>query len=452
MPEARQRSGRRVDDAGGRGVKIAVIGGAGVRTPLLVNGLTQSDLPIREIALFDIDAPRLAAIGGVARRFAHRAAITLCATSADAIRGADFVFTSIRVGGIEQRARDEAASLRHGVLGQETIGPAGFAMTVRTIPALLRYAREIEELAPDAWMVNFTNPVGPVTQALLTGTRAKVIGICDTPTELFEEVAHALGVPSAECHFDYFGLNHLGWLREVYHRGRPLLARAWDDPQMLRRVYRAPLFDSAYLAELKLLPTEYVYYYIRTKHAADNIRKAGQTRGEVIARLNTQLFEELASPGVDAVAVYERYLDARNAGYMQIESGGVSSAAPQGGALHALTGYDKIALSVVRAIHFNTGAVIPLNVRNNGNLPLDADDCVEVPCVVNASGAWPAHVPPPPPRIAEFIQRVKQYERLTIEAAHAQTAQAAVDALAANPLVADRVLAHTLYDALAPLW
>jgi 6-phospho-beta-glucosidase len=459
-------------------VKIAVIGGAGVRTPLLVNGLTQSDVPIREIALFDIDEARLDAIGGVARRFAHDASIALCRTSAEAIRGADFVFTSIRVGGIEQRARDEAASLKHGVLGQETIGPAGFAMTVRTIPALLRYAREMEDLAPDAWMINFTNPVGPVTQALLTETRAKVIGICDTPTELFEEVARVLGVRSAECHFDYFGLNHLGWLREVYHRGRSQLARVWNDPERLRAIYRAPLFDPEYLAALKLLPTEYVYYYVRTKLAAENIRKAGQTRGAVIAQLNARLFEELASPGVDAAAVYERYLGARNAGYMTIESGtpqGAESGDPhraeRGGppaaalhepgmagvhgtpsALHALTGYDKIALSVVRAIHFNTGAVIPLNVRNNGNLPLEAEDCVEVPCVVNATGAWPAHVPPLPPRIAEFIQRVKQYERLTIQAAHTQTAQAAVDALAANPLVADRALAHTLYDALAPLW
>jgi 6-phospho-beta-glucosidase len=433
-------------------VKIAVIGGAGVRTPLLVNGLAQSDLPIAEIALFDIDEPRLAAIGSVARRFAHGTAITLCATSAEAIRGADFVFTSIRVGGIEQRAHDEAAALRHGVLGQETIGPAGFAMTVRTIPALLRYAREIEALAPAAWMINFTNPVGPVTQALLTETRAQAIGICDTPTELFAEVAHALGLPSAECHFDYFGLNHLGWLREVYHRGRPQLARVWTDPELLRRVYRAPLFDTGYLAELQLLPTEYVYYYVRTKHAAENIRKAGQTRGAVIAQLNAQLFDELARPGADTAVVYEQYLNARNAGYMQIESGGTTHASPQRSALQALTGYDKIALAVVRAIHFNTGAVIPLNVRNNGNLPLAADDCVEVPCVVNANGAWPAHVPPLPPRIAEFIQRVKHYERLTIEAARARTAQAAVDALAANPLVADRVLAHTLYDALAPLW
>jgi 6-phospho-beta-glucosidase len=431
-------------------VKIAVIGGAGVRTPLLVNGLTQSELPIREIALFDIDERRLDAIGGVARRFAHDASIVLCGTSAEAIRGADFVFTSIRVGGIEQRARDEATSQRHGVLGQETIGPAGFAMTIRTIPALLHYAREIEALAPDAWMINFTNPVGAVTQALLTETRAKVIGICDTPTELFEEVALALGVPSPECHFDYFGLNHLGWLREVYHRGRPQLARLWSDPERLRTIYRAPLFDAEYLAELKLLPTEYVYYYIRTRHATENTRKAGQTRGEAIARLNAQLFRELAAPGVDAVAVYERYLASRSAGYLQIESGSPVSLAPLSSA--ALTGYDKIALSVVRAIHFNTGAVIPLNVRNNGNLPLEADDCVEVPCVVNAAGAMPMHVPPVPPRIAEFIGRVKEYERLTITAAYTQTAQAAVDALAANPLVADRMLAHALYDALAPLW
>lgn len=431
-------------------MNIAVIGGAGVRTPLLINGLTQSDLPIREIALYDVDPGRLEAIAGVARHFARNASIRLCATSAEAIGGADYVFTSIRVGGIEQRARDEATSLRHGVLGQETIGPAGFAMIVRTIPHLVRYAREVEQLAPHAWMINFTNPVGPVTQALLTQTRANVIGICDTPTELFEEVAHALDLPSAECHFDYFGLNHLGWLREVYHRGTPQLARLWGHDELLRKVYRAPLFDPDYLSELKLLPTEYVYYYVRSKHAAENMKRAGQTRGHVIAQLNEQLFRDLAAPRADAVAIYERYLATRNAGYMQIESGSPSAlaASPWG----ALTGYDKIALSVVRAIHFNTGAVIPLNVRNAGNLPLEHDDCVEVPCVVNANGAWPAHVPPPPPRIAEFIRRVKAYERLSIEAARTQDAQAAVDALAANPLVADRVLAHTLYDALAPLW
>lgn len=431
-------------------MRIAIIGGGGVRTPLLVNGLTASDLPIREIALYDLDPVRLQAIGNVAQRFARHASLRTCGTSAAAIAGANYVFTSIRVGGIEQRARDEAAALRLGVLGQETIGPAGFAMIVRTIPPLLQYAREVERLAPDAWVINFTNPVGPVTQALLTQTTAKVIGICDTPTELFEEVAHALGIPSGDCHFDYFGLNHLGWLREVYYRGVPQLARIWNDRDLLRRVYRAPLFEAEYLSELKLLPTEYVYYYVRSRQATEHIRRAGRTRGEVIARLNEQLFRDLATPGVDPVSVYEQYLATRNAGYMQIESGSPAALAPSPWA--ALTGYDKIALAVVRAIHFNTGSVIPLNVRNNGNLPVGDDDCVEVPCVVNANGAWPAHVPPIPPRIAEFIQRIKRYERLSIEAAGARTGQAAVEALAANPLVADRALARALYEALAPLW
>jgi 6-phospho-beta-glucosidase len=431
-------------------MKIAVIGGAGVRTPLLINGLTQSDLPIREIALFDIDQPRLSAIAGVARGFTRKAQLSLCETSADAIRGADFVFTSIRVGGIEQRARDEAAAQANGVVGQETIGPAGFAMAVRTIPPLLEYVREVEALAPDAWVINFANPVGPVTQALFAQSRAKVIGICDTPTELFEEVAHALDVPSDECYFDYFGLNHHGWLREVYHRGQPILGRLWGNHEALGRLYRASLFDAEYLSTLKLLPTEYVYYYVRPKHAYENMRRAGQTRGGAIAQLNRQLFHDLEQPGGDKQAVYERYLAARNGSYMQIESGSAVALAASPWA--SLTGYDKIALAVVRAIHFNTGAVIPLNVRNNGNLPLEPDDSVEVPCVVNAAGVTPLHVPPPPPRIAEFIQRIKRYERLTIAAAHERTPQAAVEALAANPLVADRVLAHKLYDALAPLW
>ena len=209
-------------------MKIAVIGGAGVRTPLLVSGLTGSDLQIEEVALYDADEPRLAIIGGVAERMSAGARITRCRSVDQCVSGAAFVFTSIRVGGIEQRVRDEAAAQRHGIVGQETIGPAGFAMAARTIPPMVDYAREIAARAPEAWIVNFTNPVGMVTEAMRTASE-RVIGICDTPTELFEEVAHALGVPSDRCHFDYFGLNHLGWLREVYHRGVPQLDRIWRD-------------------------------------------------------------------------------------------------------------------------------------------------------------------------------------------------------------------------------
>src|SRR5688572_25988499 len=210
-------------------MKIAVIGGAGVRVPLLVNGLAGAALGIDEFALYDPDHERLAVIAGLARRRSGSARVTTHASSAAAIDGASFVITSIRVAGMEARVRDERAALDLGFVGQETVGPGGFAMAVRTIPPLLDYARQVMQRAPDAWIINFTNPAGLVTQALTSETGARVVGICDTPTEVFQEVAHALGVPAEECRFDYVGLNHLGFIREVYWRGKPQLHALWDN-------------------------------------------------------------------------------------------------------------------------------------------------------------------------------------------------------------------------------
>jgi len=428
-------------------VKIAVIGGGGVRTPLLANGLTRSNLPIDEIALFDIDRERLSAIGSLAQLFAPT--VRTCADARACISGADFVFLSIRVGGIAARARDEEIAVHHDVVGQETIGPGGFAMAMRTIPAAVEYARMVADESPRAWLVNFTNPVGIVTQAITTATNARVIGICDTPTELFEDVAHVLGVDSAHCFFDYFGLNHLGWLREVYCDGEPQLDRLWRRAELLKRVYRAPLFDVASLQALRLLPTEYVFYYNSPDAALANMRKAGRTRGRTIEQLNERLFRDLQRPDVDRRHVYEEYLDARNAGYMQIESG--SSGPIERSPWAALTGYDKIALGVVRAIHFNQNAIIPLNVTNGSAIrDLDDHDVVEVPCVVNANGAHPLTVGRVPPGVRDLLVRVKEYERLTVTAAGAASRDAAERALASNPLVGEAALARTLVDALQP--
>jgi 6-phospho-beta-glucosidase len=428
-------------------MKLAVIGGGGVRVPLLVNGLARSDLPVAEIALYDIDRARLSTIGTLASRFAGRARLAICATSAQAIEGAAYVFISIRVGGIEGRARDEAAALAQGVVGQETVGPAGFAMAWRSIPHVVAYAREVTSLAPGAWIVNFTNPVGIVTQAVRAATGARVIGICDTPTELFEDVAHALDVPSAQCHFDYVGLNHLGWIREVWHRGVPVLHRLWDRPALLRQVYRAPLFEEEHLRRLRLLPTEYLYYYYRADAARANLERAGTSRGAVIGTLNGHLFADLADARNDPVAVYEAYLAARNASYMQIESG---APAPLTRSPWAdLTGYDKIALQVVRAIHFNQGAVVPLNVENHGNLPeLEDADVVEIPCVVGANGALPLHVGPAPVSVRNLLVQVKAYERATVLAALARDEAAGVEALALHPLVRGAQAARALVAAM----
>jgi 6-phospho-beta-glucosidase len=323
-------------------------------------------------------------------------------------------------------------------------------MAMRTIPHMVQYARQIAEAAPRAWIINFTNPVGMVTEAMRTASD-RVIGICDTPTELFEDVARVLGLDSTQCCFDYFGLNHLGWLREVYSGGEPQLHRLWRDADALRSVYRMPLFDSASLRNLKLLPTEYVYYYDQPTRAFDNVRRAGQGRGQVIGELTRALFDSLGEPGADIVACYKAYLWARSAGYMQIESGNDALTAPA--AATGLSGYDRIALGVVRAMHFNTNTIIPLSVQNRGTMPSLLDqDFVEVPCVVNANGARPLHVGRIPESVAPLLARVKEYERLTVRAALAQSLDGAREALARNPLVPDAATADRLLADLLPLW
>jgi 6-phospho-beta-glucosidase len=430
-------------------MKISVIGGAGVRSPLLVHGLTSSDLPIEEVALYDIDQDRLAVIAVVAKRMSAGARVTASQSVAECVTGADFVFTSIRVGGIERRVRDEATAQQHGIVGQETVGPAGFAMAARTVPHMVRYAQEIAQLAPQAWIINFTNPVGIVTQAMRTVT-ARVIGICDTPTELFEQVAHVLDLRYDRCSFDYFGLNHLGWLREVYSDGLPQFHRLWDDAALLQSIYKVPLFEPEALRRLKLLPTEYVYYYDQPQRAFDNVQRAGQTRGQAIAELTRVLFESLRAPDADIVAIYKAYLWARSAGYMQIESG--STALAPADASQA-SGYDKIALSVVRAIYCASNAIVPLSVPNHGTIPdLLDDDIVEVPCVVNANGALPLHVGPAPDSVRALLAQVKDYERRTVAAVLSQSTDRARDALALNPLVKDRSAADDLIADLSPLW
>ena len=430
-------------------MKIAVIGGAGVRTPLLVSGLTQSDLPIDVISLYDIDRGRLETISAVASQMAAKGRVTIAGSVAECVSWADCVFTSIRVGGLEGRVRDESTAQRHGIVGQETVGPAGFAMAVRTIPHMVRYAAAIAEAAPKAWIVNFANPVGMVTEAMRTVTD-RVIGICDTPTELFEHTAHALGLPYGECVFDYFGLNHLGWLREVFHGGEPQLQRLWNDDEKLRAIYKVPLFSSHALRALKLLPTEYVYYYDQPTRAFDNVKRAGRGRGQTIVELTTQLFETLKDPKADAVRMYQVYLWMRSGSYMQIESGAFDPTMPK---TLEVGGYDKIARSVATAIHFNTNAIVPLSIRNEGNINcLDAGDVVEVPCVVGANGARALHVGTVPEAVRPLLTRVKEYERRTVAAALAQSIDAATDALACNPLVKDRETARRLVADLSPLW
>jgi 6-phospho-beta-glucosidase len=436
-------------------MKIAVIGGAGVRVPLLAGGLARSDLRISEIALYDIDQDRLRTIAGLASRMAEGVKITTATTPEPAIDGSSFVITSIRVGGASQRAKDEAVALAHDVVGQETIGPAGFAMAVRSIPPIVDYGRMVARLAPRGWMINFTNPVSIITQAVHQETDARLIGICDTPLEMFEDAAHALGLPASVCGYDYFGLNHLGWLRDVLFEGEGQLQRIWSDDAKLMSAYRAPLFEPKRLRTLKLLPTEYLYYYYRPAHALAKIKASGSSRGQAVAKLTEDLFQSLKPADPQApnppspqnpLALYQRYLSARDSSYMQLETGSAPRLKPDWA---ELSGYDKIALVTIRAIVKDQGAIIPLDVPNRGTFPfLEADDIIEVPCRVDAAGPRSNAVGPIPDHPRELMTTVKTYERATIRAALTRDRSDLVEALALNPLIQSKDVAKRLVDAM----
>lgn len=424
-----------------------MIGGAGVRVPLLVGGLSQSDLSISEVALFDIDHDRLRVIAGLASQMAGGIKVTSTETPEAAIAGSSFVITSIRVGGAAQRAKDEATCIARDVIGQETIGPAGFAMAVRSIPPIVEYGRMVARLAPRAWMINFTNPVSIITQAVHQETDARLIGICDSPLEMFEDAAHALDLPASVCGYDYFGLNHLGWLRDVLFEGEGQLHRIWNDDAKLMSAYRAPLFEPERLRQLKLLPTEYLYYYYRPEHALAKIKASGSSRGQAVAALTDELFQNLkTSKPQNLIERYQVYLSKRDSSYMQLETGSTPRIKPDWA---ELSGYDKIALVTIRAIVKNQGAIIPLDVPNRGTFPfLDAEDIVEVPCRVDANGPQPQAVGPVPDHPRELMTRVKAYERATIKAALTGNRDELVEALALNPLVTAENVAKRLVDAM----
>ena len=268
-------------------MKICILG-CGLRTPLLLNGLIHSGLAIDEVALYDIDFNRSRLMAAMGSYMAEATPVRIVAQPvlAQVIRGASFVISSIRIGNMKIRAADERLALECGFAGQETTGPAGFSMALRTIPVAIEYAKLVERHAPSAWIVNFTNPAGIITQAISTHTSAKVLGICDTPAELFFQITKALGEPFDQVRCDYFGLNHLGWVKAIQVRGKEVIDKLLDDDCKLQMLYPSHLFDGALIRALGVIPTEYLFFYYNQSLARTNQLRAGFTRGEELETLN----------------------------------------------------------------------------------------------------------------------------------------------------------------------
>jgi len=445
------------------GRKITVLGGGGARTPLLIHGLAsaQARIGVGEIVLYDIDCERAEIMAALCREIVRDNGVDVTIATAkrleEAIEGAAFVCSSIRVGGIEARARDERLIIEHGYAGQETTGAGGLAMALRTIPVALEHARVIERLAPDAWLINFTNPAGLITQALTSHTNVRVVGICDTPAEVFHRIAWSLNLPFEEMQFDYAGLNHLGWVRRVLLRGHDITRRLLNDDEAIRRVYPTPLFDPAMIRALGLIPTEYLFFYYDGKRAYENQLQTGASRGEEILQMNRRLFALL---GKDvhggrtrpALETYKQYLNQRNASYMRLETqahSGLIAEEHDWNPFEGATGYHRIAVDVITALTSVEPSVVVVNVRNRGAITdLGDDDVVEVPAVIDVNGPRPLATGALPDSVRGLVLAVKAYERLAIRAAIEQSLEQARLALLAYPIVGQWKPATELIEAL----
>ncbi|WP_370614306.1 6-phospho-beta-glucosidase [Mumia sp. Pv 4-285] len=429
-------------------MRLTIVGGGGFRVPLVYRALASDDRAVRvdELVLHDTSEARLrrvaAVLADLAPSYAHAPRVRLTTDLTDAVSGADFVFSAMRVGGLAGRVCDERSALDLGVLGQETTGAGGVCYGLRTIPVALELAEAVRRTAPEAYVINFTNPAGMVTEAMSAVLGRQVIGICDSPVGLFKRVARVLGIPRDEITFDYAGLNHLGWLHRALVDGEDLLPRVLADPERLMEIEEGRLFGPQWLASLGTMPNEYLWYWYYTADAVASIAKAGQTRGEYLLDQQERFY---AGEG-EAFAGWERTRLDREETYMaegraSTDAGERDHEDLDGG------GYDRVALALMSAISADEGAGLVLNVPNDGTLDaLDRDAIIEVPCTVDAGGPKPVAVSQLLPHERGLVSTVKDVERATIEAATSGSRSAALKALALHPLVDSVTHARQILD------
>lgn len=427
-------------------MKLVIIGGGGFRIPGVYEAIAGDDAPVRidDLVLFDVSAERLETIRRVvdalAPRFAHAPRVTASTDLREALAGADFVFSAVRIGGSAGRVTDERVALGLGVLGQETIGPGGLAYALRTLPFMTDLARTIRDVAPDAWVINFTNPAGIVTEAMRAVLGDRVVGICDTPIGLIRRALQAVGAGAeAEVSFDYVGLNHLGWLRGLVVDGRDALPGLLASDAALEGIEEARLMGFDWVRAIGALPNEYLFYYYFAREARERIRSADETRGEFLDRQQSAFFQE---PGADPLASWLRVRHEREASYMaeSRKSDEERHAADVDGG-----GYQRVALDLMAALSTGRPATMILNVRNGALVPqLPEDAVVEVGCRVDADGVHPLPIAPLSSEMLGLIAPVKAAERLVIAAAREGSRSLAWRAFAAHPLVDSVAIAEQL--------
>jgi 6-phospho-beta-glucosidase len=326
-----------------------------------------------------------------------------------------------------------------GVLGQETTGPGGIAYGLRTVPVAVRVAERVAVVAPDAWVINFTNPAGMITEAMQRVLGERVVGICDSPIGLVQRAARALaglGIDAgAEPVAEYVGLNHLGWLRGLRVDGVDRLPDLLADHAALASIEEVRLVGADWVRAIEALPNEYLHYFYRTREAMSAIRAAESTRGEYLLAQQERFYAETVADPAGALERWTRVRAERDASYMA-ESREASGAGERAVEDVAGGGYQQVALELMAALSGGVPRTMILDVRNGAAVPgLPADAVVEVPCLVGAHGVTPLATAPLPGAMLGLLQQVKAVEQDTIEAAVTGSERLALRAFAQHPLV-----------------
>jgi 6-phospho-beta-glucosidase len=448
-------------------MKLTVLGGGGVRMPTFVRAVMASrPEAFDEIRLYEPDPVRRATTARLAAEVAvalgHPEVVTVTADAAEAFTGTDYVFSAIRVGGDRGRVIDEQVALRRGIVGQETTGPGGCAMALRTIPVVLSYCELLSQCSPDAVLINFTNPAGLITQAVTAQGKVECVGVCDTPSGAIADLAaftsgggldHRAGpAQAARVRARYGGLNHLGWITSFELDGTELI----DDllarfGELRQAVEHLSAFDTDLVRRVGAIPTEYVYYYYDPQRYIDGVRRAGTSRGEDVLGLNEELLTAIGKAFADgdvhaAWSAYAGLIGVRHDTYMKTDTQGASGQAEARAARAAagpvpiqaqeLGGYEGLAMRVIDGLAGRSASDVIVNMRNEGALDfLEPDDVAEIPARVDSDGLTRLPAADLPDSCRSLVLAVKEYERGITQAAMTGDAGLAAVALAQHPLV-----------------
>lgn len=446
-------------------MKLTILGGGGFRVPLVYKALLADESPERvtQLRLYDTDASRLEAITRVLRELSESSdeAPELISTTdlREAISDTDFIFSAVRVGGTAGRALDEQIALSHGVIGQETVGAGGISYALRGIPAVLEVVSAIKEFAPDAWVINFTNPAGVITEVMQRHLGGRVIGICDSPVGMARRIIDVLkraglvspDVPLLSAGSDrvrlrYAGLNHLGWLTGLEIDGEDVLPRLFERPDLIESFEEGRLFGAELVKALRAVPNEYLHFYYFSREDLTIDSGTDQTRGRFLLEQQGRFYEAVGTAQSSAYDLWEQTRLEREVTYMATNREAAGSFERDDADLET-GGYDKVALAIMHAIANDVPAELILNVANNSILP-DLDDAavIEIPCRVDGNGVTPLPGAELPDHGRGMVVNAKYVEQRTIDAAVNKSRQDALLALTHHPLVDSFGVAEELLD------